>query len=226
MGIWSHDWYLRRNVRRCIEKTVRELRLLNVAGGARVVDIGCGEMPYKEIFVSRGCEYTGCDIGGRCDVLIEEGKPVPLPGSSFDGIVSFQVLEHVWDIGWYLGESRRLLKPGGWLFLSTHGNWLYHPNPADYRRWTKEGLVRELEGRGFKVEEVKSVIGPLAWTTQFRLLGWWHLLHKLGLFGKVALGAVCFLMNTKMIVEDLITPAAISENNACVYVAISRRQGA
>ena len=76
------------------------------------------------------------------------------------------------DLPWYLGECRRVLRPGGWLLLSTHGTWLYHPHPTDFRRWTADGLVREIEAHGFTVERITGLIGPLAWTTQFRLLGY------------------------------------------------------
>ena len=77
---------------------------------------------------------------------------MPLPDGCAKVIVSFQVLEHVWDLDWYFSEIRRLLAPGGTLLLSTHGTWLYHPHPTDFRRWTREGLRMELSSRGFVVQ--------------------------------------------------------------------------
>ena len=94
----------------------------------------------------------------------------------YDLVASFQVLEHVWDLDAYLGEARRALRPEGWLLLSTHGSWLYHPHPHDYRRWTAEGLRREVESRGFRLVRMEPVVGPLAWTTIFRSLGVAHVL--------------------------------------------------
>jgi SAM-dependent methyltransferase len=54
--------------------------------------------------------------------------PLPLPDASLDGITCFHSLEH-----WHhspkklFGEMRRVLKPGGWLFLAT-------PNAANLRK--------------------------------------------------------------------------------------------
>ena len=40
----------------------------------------------------------------------------------------------------YLAECFRVLRPGGRLLLSTHGMFVYHPDPDDYWRWTCAGL--------------------------------------------------------------------------------------
>jgi len=218
---WERDWYSMACLRRSIEQTIKQYNLLSV--GQHIVDIGCGDCPYKPIFLAHGCKYIGCDIEGEADIKMEIEKPIPLPDNSFDGVVSFQVLEQVWDLDWYLGECYRLLKPGGWLLLSTHGNWLYHPHPTDYRRWTKDGLSLEISSRGFRLETVNSVVGPLAWTTQFRLLGYYVALQKLGILGSIILVPLACIMNLRMIVEDWITPAAIRDTNASVYVTLSRK---
>lgn len=223
MSFCSHDGYTAKCIRQKIETVVKKRLLTNLVIGTHVADIGAGKMPYREIFTRHGCVYIGCDIAPGSDLLIEENQTIPLSDNSFDGVVSFQVLEHVWNLDWYLSECWRILKPGGWLLLSTHGNWLYHPHPGDYRRWTRTGLERELEIRGFKIQEVHGVIGPLAWTTQFRLLGWWHILRSKGLFGKWLLKVFSALMNIKMGLEDLITPEHVRNDNACVYVVISKK---
>jgi SAM-dependent methyltransferase len=101
-------------------------------------------------------------------VTIIPGKPLDLADASVDGVTSFQVLEHVWDIDWYLRESYRILKPGGWLLLSTHGTWLFHPHPTDFRRWTRPGLEDEIKARGFTHVGTLPIAGPLAWTLMIR----------------------------------------------------------
>jgi SAM-dependent methyltransferase len=138
-------------------------------------------------------------------------------------VVSFQVLEHVWDLDWYLGECWRILRPGGWLLLSTHGVWLYHPHPTDYRRWTRDGLLDELGQRGLQVKVAEGVVGPLAWTTQFRLLGLRHVLRAIPWIGPSLVPPVACLMNLRMIFEDALTPASIRDDNACIYVTFSRK---
>ncbi len=216
---WDHQRHILARLRAAVEEEVARLPL---GAGQRVVDIGCGDMPYRPLFAARGAEYLGCDLDDSAAVRITPGEPIPLPDGEAQGVVSFQVLEHVWDLDWYLGECRRLLRPDGWLLLSTHGSWLYHPHPTDFRRWTRDGLVGEIASRGFTVERVQALVGPLAWTTQFRLLGYREVLRRVPLVGPVVLAPLAMAMNLRMALEDLVTPAAIREGNACVYVVIAR----
>lgn len=188
-----------------------------------VLDLGCGDRPYEPMLRARGWDYVACDLDGPVDVRIVPGQPLPLESGSAVGVTSFQVLEHVWDLDAYLGEARRLLEPGGWLLLSTHGVWLYHPHPTDYRRWTRDGLTRELESRGFVVERVASLVGPLAWTTHFRLLGYRDVLRRIPLVGPAVVALLAAVMNARMVLEDALTPAAVRERNACVYLVECRK---
>ena len=217
----EHDWYILKSLRACIDSFLALDRLTENAHV--VVDMGCGDRPYESLFRSQECRYVGCDLMGELDVLLEPGQRVDLPDDFADGVVSFQVLEHVWDLDWYLGECRRILKPGGWLLLSTHGTWLYHAHPTDFRRWTRDGLLGELRDRQFVVDRVEGVVGPLAWTTQIRLLGIRHVLESLSVLGKVLLLPVIITMNLRMILEDRFTPNSIRENNACVYLTLCHK---
>jgi SAM-dependent methyltransferase len=218
---WSHQRHVLIELRRSAERLLAGPAM--TGDGQQIVDLGCGDRPYEQLLTGKGAKYIACDLEGDVDVRIEPGRPIPLDDASADGIVSFQVLEHVWDIDWYLGECYRILKPGGWLLLSTHGTWLYHPHPTDFRRWTRDGLIGELGERNLEVEFVEGLVGPLAWTTQFRLLGFHHLLSKFSFLGRLILLPIACLMNLRMVLEDAITPASIRETNACVYVTLSRK---
>jgi SAM-dependent methyltransferase len=188
-----------------------------------VVDFGAGEAPYRPLFESHPwVRYLTCDLDGRPDLLLGADGGVPLPNASADLIVSFQVLEHVEDVGRYLRECARLLRPGSRLLLSTHGTWLYHPHPTDFRRWTREGLLCDVRREGFEVESIAAVVGPLAWTTQFRLFGYRAALLRIPLLGGALTAALCVVMNLRMLVEDRVTPEAIREDNAAVYVVVAR----
>jgi len=197
--MWDHDWHTLVSLRRGLLQTLQQHGL--PVTGERIIDMGCGDRPYELLFTERGCEDIGCDLAGDGNGRLQPGVPVLLPDASADGVVSFQVLEHVWDLDWYLGECHRLLKPGGWLLLSTHGAWLYHPHPTDFRRWTRSGLIGELEDRGFTVKSVAGVVGPLAWTTQFRLLGFQHVLRKIPVIGPLVLFPLVCLMNLRMVLR-------------------------
>jgi len=150
-------------------------------------------------------------------------RPADVAHRSADLVVSFQVFEHVRDIDTYLQEAGRVLRDDGVMLLSTHGTWLYHPHPEDHRRWTREGLIGELERRGFEVTDCIAVVGPLAWTTMVRLTCFAVALRRLPLIGKSLAAAIAVVMNLKAGVEDWVTPAWVTKDNACVYVTLSRR---
>ena len=167
--IWDLDWLVLRRQRQAIRGLLENPAL--ALRGASVLDFGCGTRPYEPWFAAAGARYRGADIDGAPDVAVREDGSLAAADATSDVVASFQVLEHVWDVGTYLREAHRVLKPGGCLLLSTHGSWFYHPHPGDYRRWTAEGLRREVEAHGFSLLEMRAVVGPLAWTSILRSFG-------------------------------------------------------
>lgn len=224
--LWRHDAYTLRRLSEAVEAAAAATltRVARRPGTACVIDLGAGDAPYRPLFERHGARYVACDIdapAGGATVRIEPGKALPLPTASAQVLVSFQVLEHVWDLDWYLGEAQRLLAPDGQLILSTHGTWLYHPHPTDFRRWTRAGLIQELEQRGFTVRSVRALVGPLAWTTQFRALGWNRLLRALPLVGAWIAALSNTLHYLRMCLEDAVTPNSWTEHNAAVYLVVA-----
>lgn len=210
---WHTDWLILRGLSRLVsEQTAAHMR-----PGQSLIDLGCGEMPYRQAIEDAGMAYRGADIDGAAEVRINSAGGTGLPNGSADAILSVQVLEHVLDLDSYCGEIRRLLSPDGTLFLSTHGTWLYHPHPEDHRRWTRTGLTADLEARGFKVEEMRALVGPLATTTLLRLTGYAYVLRRLPVIGRVLAATMALVMNGRAILEDAITPPAMRMDNACVY---------
>jgi SAM-dependent methyltransferase len=129
--------------------------------GDKILDYGCGNKPYRELFSAKFREYVGADIVGNraAELVLDDAGKVPAADASFDCILSSQVLEHVTSPRLYLLEAHRLLRPGGSLVLSTHGIWPYHPDPTDYWRWTIEGLQFEIRQAGFEISMMQSVFG-------------------------------------------------------------------
>lgn len=127
-----------------------------------VIDLGCGDSPYRSLFAPYDASYLGADIKSNAAanvILDEETGTVDLPDHSADIVISTQVLEHVRSPRDYLAEARRLCRPDGLMILSTHGMFKYHPHPSDYRRWTAEGLRTELAEAGWRTERTIGVLG-------------------------------------------------------------------
>jgi SAM-dependent methyltransferase len=137
--------------------------------GAKILDYGCGTMPYCSVFALAGAESVGADIGPNknAQIRISDAGGLPLIDGSFDYVVSFQVLEHVPIPHDYLAEANRVLKPCGKLFLTTHGLWPYHPTPGDYHRWTRDGLTYQLSRAGFDLCSAHCILNEYSAALQF-----------------------------------------------------------
>jgi SAM-dependent methyltransferase len=218
--LWDTDWLVLRGMHKAIDQLSGGI----AKPGIQALDFGCGAKPYASLFSSRGVNYVGADFGETADVAITPVGIVGSPNHSVDLVLSFQVLEHVRNLNTYFSEAARVLRHDGLLLLSTHGTWLYHPHPEDHRRWTREGLVGDLAVGGFEVTECLPVVGPLAWTTMVRLTCFAVALRKLPVIGPALAGAVAVVMNLKAAVEDKVTPAWVTKDNACVYVTLSRKK--
>jgi len=219
--IWTLGWHVLRRQGDAIRVMLAHPELR--ARGLSVLDFGCGSRPYEDWFRAAGASYAGADIDGRHEVEIHEDGSLQAADGSYDMVASFQVLEHVWDVATYLGEANRVLRSQGWLLLSTHGSWFYHPHPGDYRRWTAEGLRREVEAHGFKLVAMLPVVGPLAWTSILRSYGLAYACQRIPLVGRALASLGTLFYNLRAWLEDGITPEQITANNACVYVGLFRR---
>jgi SAM-dependent methyltransferase len=181
--------------------------------GRAVLDLGCGNMPYRSIFCELGARYIGADIDGTPDLLIGADGTVPIADDSVDFVVSFQVLEHVRDVRAYLAAATRVLRPDGRVFLSTHGVWPYHPHPTDYWRWTRDGLRVQLEDAGFEIQRMTALCGPASWIPMFPMLVGKKLLGPLWFL----LAPVNFCVNLLAWTADRLTPAELRDTNAAIF---------
>ncbi len=136
----SSTWVVRHALSRWLQAQARDLR-----GGApvRVLDVGCGVKPYYPFFADIASEYVGVDVvENPLAELLGPVEALPVEDASFDVVLCTQVLEHCDDPAAAVRELRRVTRPGGRVLASTHGVQVYHPSPADYWRWTHEGLRR------------------------------------------------------------------------------------
>lgn len=99
---------------------------------AKILDIGCGHKPYAHYFTG---QYTGLDHtpGPRVDLVCDSAS-IPLPSASFDAILATQTLEHTERLRQTVSEIERLLKPGGYCFISVPLAMKVHATPQASRR--------------------------------------------------------------------------------------------
>ena len=148
------------------------------AAGRKILDVGCGRGYIGGVVRDIGGDYTGSDFvvsrtGFR--LALADAARLPFPDGAFDGLLCIDAFEHFPDAHGAVQEFRRVLRPGGFVFLSapnyanvaglvkkyceTVGRYGKH-TWAPFRNWQPQELERPLtnrtvrrlfEGAGFEV---------------------------------------------------------------------------
>lgn len=126
----------------------------------RMVDVGCGQQPYRHLFDVN--EYCGVELDTelnrrtkRADFFYD-GKTLPFASSNFDALLCNQVLEHVPDDEAFIAELVRVVKPGGLLLLTAPFVWDEHEQPYDFKRYTSFGIHALMERHGLSIIEFRK----------------------------------------------------------------------
>ena len=119
-----------------------------------LVDLGCGEAPYKEYLLQYADKYIGVDWtntlhNSKADVLSNLNEKVNLPDEYADTVVSLSVIEHLFEPQAFLNECYRIMKKGGTLVLQAPFQWWIHEAPYDYFRYTPYAFKYMLDKAGF-----------------------------------------------------------------------------
>ena len=118
--------------------------------GKQVVDLGCGDQHLKNPFEKQGANYRGIDID-ECNLEVEA---FPLEDETYDIAVSMAVIEHLRDPGHFLSEIKRVLKPGGALWMDTPDieacGAKFWNDPTHVHPYTRSSFRMLLEMNGFK----------------------------------------------------------------------------
>lgn len=138
---------------------------------AKILNIGCGTggtIPYLEKFG----EVTNVDTSpevvkyleqnGIANVVLVDGLKLPFKANSFDVVVGFDVLEHIEDEETALNEWRRVLRPGGKMFLTVPAyQWLWSDHDVSlhhFRRYTKKRLKAKVVQSRFEPAKLSYAI--------------------------------------------------------------------
>jgi SAM-dependent methyltransferase len=150
---------------------------LQTAARGRLLDVGCAEGYFLYLAQKMGYEVTGLDFNpvsleiarkllGVSSVYQNSVEELGdrFPGTLFDVVTIFEVLEHTADPFQTVLSINRLMKSGGKLFISVPGSrrWpgFFHPEvdapPHHLTLWTEEALKKLLERAGFRVLAVRT----------------------------------------------------------------------
>jgi len=153
-------------IKRCQLNAFRRLAAPHLKG--RIADLGAGSGPYHRELQS--CTIVSLDYAPTPTVqVVGSVLALPFKDGSFDGVIVTEVLEHVPLPQVALAEAWRILRPQGWLYLTTPQMWPLHYEPHDYFRFTRYGLSYLLEEAGLR-EVTLQPLGGL-YTYLFTRLG-------------------------------------------------------
>ncbi|MDR1561056.1 MAG: class I SAM-dependent methyltransferase [Holosporaceae bacterium] len=150
LGVFINPFYFaRKNLYKQISRLSKEFN-------GKILDVGCGTKPYRELFnvdVYHGLEYSDSKSGisHKSQDFVYDGHAFPFQNETYDGIISNEVLEHVFNPDEFLSEVSRVLKRNGKLLLTVPFVWDEHEQPGDFARYTSFGIKYLLKKHGFKI---------------------------------------------------------------------------
>lgn len=158
-----------------------------LAGGSRILDLGCGTGDLTRQLAAAGFRATGCDIAPEMlrrasaadsrnmvtwTSLHPGWQQLPWAPATFDAVIAASVLEYTRAPGLILRECARVLRLGGILLCTV-------PDPAHPIRWME--AAARLAGRcpGVPVaakrwSRLDQYLTYLGISTQRHPVHWWH----------------------------------------------------
>ncbi|MGH3080263.1 MAG: glycosyltransferase [Gaiellaceae bacterium] len=138
--------------------------ILEVGGGQS----GLSSLLYPRAFVTNvdlepGFAGSPLNVGARKRFVQADATALPFQNESFDAVTMFDVLEHIPDDAAAVSEALRVLRPGGYVLVtSPNENWRFPYYralgplcPTDQEMIEEWGHVR----RGYSIEELERLFG-------------------------------------------------------------------
>lgn len=150
--------------------------------GRSILDVGCGRGYIGDFVREQGGEYTGTDfVVSRAGMrlALADAAALPFPDASFDGLFCIDAFEHIPEPERATREFRRVLRPGGFVFLSAPNysnvaglvkkvceaaGWCEKDSWAPFRNWQPQELEHPLTGA-----RVKRAYGAAGFTRFSRM---------------------------------------------------------
>ncbi len=146
----------------------------STAGKGSVCDIGCGPGQVAQFIHDLGVDASGLDLSpGMVEIAkrlnpgmtFQQGdmRKLPFDDNSLAGLTAFYSIIHIprEDVTDVLRELRRVLQPGGLLFMAFHkgdhiihlDDWWEKPVSVDFTFFLPDEMTSYLREAGFQVDE-------------------------------------------------------------------------
>ncbi len=188
------------SVDECLFLEVMGSLAIDLAGRA-VLDVGCGRGFLGKTVEAAGGTYTGIDLvasGNEFRLTLAEAARLPFHDNAFDAVFCVDAFEHLEDDVAAATEFRRVLRPGGCVFLSVPN----YSNVAGLVKWVCErwgGYDRHTWApfRNWQPQELEFPMTASRVRRTFRSAGFGRL-RRIGFAGEVGLGLFPWVEHAKM----------------------------
>ena len=148
-SIFHHSFIIRKGIYQWLLTNKRAIY-------GKVLDFGCGEKPYQQLFdydeyIGVDIEVSGHDNSQNNVDVFRDGSSLPFENATFDSILATEVFEHVFNIDDILTEIHRVLKSWGSILITTPFAIHEHEVPYDFARYTWWGMQHLLTKHWFSI---------------------------------------------------------------------------
>jgi len=154
--VYKPDFFITKHIHSFIEYHLKNF----LHARCSVIDIGCGEQPWRKLIESHDSCYIGTDIvqnaQGNVDI-VSDITQIPVAANKFDIVLCSEVLEHVADTADAVMELARITKPGGHIILTTPFCYPLHEEPFDFVRLTPYNIALQAKDNGLEIRILQTM---------------------------------------------------------------------
>jgi SAM-dependent methyltransferase len=179
-----------RNPGAVIEETIRVRKLKSffsqLTPKTLLIDLACGSRPYALLYRHKfertiGIEHPDSPFPKNDVDIYCLADSIPLESNTADVILATEMLHDIAEPTSVLDETFRLLKPGGYLLLTTPFLVPIVDGRFDHYRYTRYGLTYLLDKSGYEIvttEQVGDIISSGITLFTKPWLRFWNMLSK------------------------------------------------
>lgn len=143
--------------------------------GARLLDLGCGPRDQAAPAAHLGLQYVGIDFETAGADMLADAHAIPFRAETFDAVLAYAVLEHLYNPFVALTDVGRVLRRGGVFFGTVSQGEPYH---VSYFHHTPLGVLAAFRATGFEIVRL--------WPSYDTL----HALATMGRYARVVRGLI------------------------------------
>jgi SAM-dependent methyltransferase len=166
--------------------------------GGRFLDLGCGPRDQAVAAAHYGLDYVGIDIVSAASDILADGHALPFREATFDAVLAYAVLEHLYNPFVALSDIARVLKPGGVFFGTVSQGEPFHDSFFHHTSW---GVLSVMGSAGLDVRWI--------WPSYDTL----HALSKMGRYPRL-LRVLIEMVHRIMKAAPILAPRAFFRSTA------------